>query len=508
MSKKIIIVGAGPGGLTSAMILAKRGFNVSVYEKASTPGGRNNAIREAGYTFDVGPTFLMMKFILDEMFEEAGRNVEDYLKFTRLDPMYRLLIDEQLLNIFDGKEKNKQEFVKYFPDAAQGLEKFFKKESERFPYIFACLQKDYTHFKEFFNPTFLKAIPHIPFLGSVYDYLGKYFRQEQLKLSFTFQSKYLGMSAWECPALFIIIPFIEHAFGIYHVEKGLSEISVAMDKVGKELGVDLNYNASVKQLLLRNKKVVGIELTNGEKHFADEVVVNADFGYVVNNLLPADALDRWRPEKLKKKNFSSSTFMLYLGLDGEYPELAHHTIVFAKDYCTNVDDIFKRLKLSPDTSLYVRNASIHDKTLAPIGKSNIYVLVPVPNNNSQIDWVKEKMAFRDLVLDTMEKRLGLANIRSKIDFEKIITPADWAGQANVHLGATFNLAHSINQMLYFRPHNKFEDLDNMYLVGGGTHPGSGLPTIYESGRIVANMISKKYHVPFVKPSSLREKLSV
>jgi phytoene desaturase len=432
MSKKIIIVGAGPGGLTTAMILAKRGFDVSVYEKASTPGGRNAAICEAGYTFDIGPTFLMMKFILDEMFEEAGRHSEDYLKFTRLDPMYQLLIDEKLLNIFDGKEKNKQEFVKYFPDAAQGLEKFFKKESERFPYIFACLQKDYTHFKEFFDPTFLKAIPHIPFLGSVYDYLGNYFKQEKLKLSFTFQSKYLGMSAWECPALFIIIPFIEHAFGIYHVEKGLSEISVAMDKVGREHGVKFYYNQTVKQLLLENKKVVGIELTSGQKYFAEEVVVNADFGYVVNNLLPADALHKWRPEKLEKKKFSCSTFMLYLGLDGVYPELAHHSIAFAKDYRKNVDDIFKRLQLSPDTSFYVRNASVTDPTLAPAGKSNIYVLVPVPNNNSKIDWTKEKQSFRDLVLDTIEKRLGIVDIRKKIDFEKVITPADWEGQSNVH----------------------------------------------------------------------------
>lgn len=504
MAKKIIIVGAGPGGLTSAMILGKRGFEVSVYEKNSHPGGRNAAIREQGYTFDLGPTFLMMKFILDEMFVEAGRNSEDYLKFARLEPMYRLLFSDLVLNIYDNKEKAKQEFTKYFPGSAKGLEKFYQRENKRFPYIFACLQKDYTSFKEFFNPTFLRAIPHIPFLGSVYNYLGKYFSEDKLKLSFTFQSKYLGMSAWECPALFIIIPFIEHTFGIYHVEKGLAEISVAMDKVAREHGVNFYYNQTVKQLLVKGKKVVGIELTDGTKQYADEVIVNADFGYMVNNLLPVDKLRKWTPKKLAKKDFSCSTFMLYLGIDGEYPELAHHTIVFAKDYRQNVDDIFKYKKLSSDISFYVRNASIIDKTLAPKGKSNIYVLVPVPNNQSQIDWSEAKFKLRDLVLDSMQSRFGIKDIRSKIDFERMITPADWENRANVHLGATFNLSHAINQMLYFRPHNHFDDLD-MYLVGGGTHPGSGLPTIYESARIVANMISKKYKVPYSQPSSFSEK---
>ncbi len=507
MPKKIIIVGAGPGGLSSAMILGKRGFQVSVYEKNSLPGGRNGAIREQGYTFDLGPTFLMMKFILDEMFVEAGRNSADYLKFTRLDPMYRLLFTDLSINIYDDKAKTKQEFEKYFPGAAKGLDKFYAKESKRFPYIFACLQKDYTHFKEFFNPTFLKAIPHIPFLGSVYNYLGKYFSQDKLKLSFTFQSKYLGMSAWDCPALFIIIPFIEHAFGIYHVEKGLSEISVAMEKVAKEHGVNFYYNQAVKQLIVKDKKVVGVELADGTREYADEVIVNADFAYTVNNLLPADKLIKWSPKKLAQKDFSCSTFMLYLGLEGEYPELAHHTIAFAKNYRQNVDDIFKNKKLSPEISFYVRNASINDKTLAPAGKSNIYVLVPVPNNQSNIDWGVAKYQLRDLVLDSIQTRLGIKDIRTKIDFERMITPADWEKSVNVHLGATFNLSHAINQMLYFRPHNHFDDLD-MYLVGGGTHPGSGLPTIYESGRIVANMISQKYQVPFTKPTSIQEKLLI
>lgn len=504
MSKKIIIVGAGPGGLTSAMILGKRGFQVSVYEKNSLPGGRNGAIREQGYTFDLGPTFLMMKFILDEMFTEAGRKSENYLKFTRLDPMYRLLFSDLAINIYDEKEKLKQEFEKFFPGSSIGLEKFYNRESKRFPYIFACLQKDYTHFKEFFNPTFLKAIPHIPFLGSVYNYLGKYFSQEKLKLSFTFQSKYLGMSAWECPALFIIIPFIEHAFGIYHVEKGLSEISVAMEKVAKEHGVNFYYQQPVKQLLVKGKKVIGVELVSGEKHLADEVIVNADFGYVVNNLLPADKLKKWTPKKLSQKDFSCSTFMLYLGLNGKYPDIAHHTIAFAKNYRQNVDDIFKNKKLSSEISYYVRNASVVDPTLAPPGKSNIYVLVPVPNNTASIDWSVAKNKLRDLVLDSIQSRFGIDDIRAKIDFERIITPADWENSANVHLGATFNLSHAINQMLYFRPHNHFDDLD-MYLVGGGTHPGSGLPTIYESGRIVANMISQKYQVSFNPPNSFLEK---
>ncbi|MDX9971289.1 MAG: phytoene desaturase family protein [Candidatus Gracilibacteria bacterium] len=493
--KKIIIVGAGPGGLTSAMLLAHRGFDVEVFEKDAVVGGRNQPIEEQGYKFDTGPTFLMMKFILDEVFEESGKKSEDYLKFIKLDPMYSLLFKDKEVQVSSDPEKMKAEIKNTFPGEEKSLEKMLKYEKKRFDKMFPCLQKEYGSFFQYFSKDFLKAFSYLSIGRSMFSELGKYFKSDDLKLSFTFQSKYLGMSAWECPAAFMIIPYIEHAFGIYHVIGGLSEISEKMSLAAKENGAKIHLNTAVKELILEGKKVIGVLLENGEKHYADKIIINSDFAYSMANLVPDGLLKKYSKPHLKKKKYSCSIFMMYLGVDKEF-NTPFHQIVFAKDYKKNIEDIFKNLKLSNDTSFYVRNASTKDKTLAPDGHSALYILVPVPNNNSDIDWEKESENFKEIVLNSMEERTEYKDIRKHIKYEKIITPKDWETSYNVYNGATFNLAHSLDQMLYFRPHNKFEELENLYLVGGGTHPGSGLPTIYESARISANMICKKEKIPF------------
>lgn len=493
MSKKILIVGAGPGGLTSAMILAAKGYDVEVFEKNHSVGGRNGEIKKDGFTFDIGPTFLMMKFILDEVFKEAGEKSEEYLKFTRLDPMYRLMFEDFQMDISDDRQKMKEEIKRLFPGHEGGLDRFMERESKRFEKVYPIMQKNQDSFWNFFTPVFLKALPYIPFGRSLFDYLGNYFNPEKLKLAFTFQAKYLGMSPFECPGFFIILPYVEHKFGIFHVEGGLSMISNKMAEVVTKKGGKINLNSGVKQVILENKKAVGLELLNGKKVFGDEVIMNADFAYAMNNLMPKDYLKKYTPKKLAKKKYSCSTFMIYLGLKGEYPEMKHHTILFSENYKKNVDDIFKTYQVSEDFSMYVRNASVTDKTIAPEGMSNFYILVPMPNNKSGVDWEQEKQIVRERVLDLLEKRTPIKDIRSKIVTEHIITPKDWE-ESGVYVGAVFNLAHSFDQLLMLRPHNKFEEAENMYLVGGGTHPGSGLPTIYESGRIAANMISQKYKI--------------
>jgi phytoene desaturase len=220
---------------------------------------------------------------------------------------------------------------------------------------------------------------------------------------------------------------------------------------------------------------------------ADAGVVNADLGHALSTLVEPGTLGRWGAEDLKAREFSCSTFMLYLGLDTLYKDLPHHTILFAKDYHANLNDIARHKRLSQDTSVYVRNASVNDPSLAPEGHSSVYVLVPVANQDSGIDWSREAPAFRERVLKTIEQRLDVPGFRSHIREERMVTPADWQSMG-VYKGATFNLAHTLGQMLYFRPHNRFEQIPGVYLVGGGTHPGSGLPTIYESGRISANLL--------------------
>jgi phytoene desaturase len=363
------------------------------------------------------------------------------------------------------------------------------------------LQKPYHQLRSFLSPHLIKAVPHLALGRSLYDIMIRNFKTQDLALSFTFQAKYLGMSPWECPGLFAIIPYIEHAFGIYHPIGGLSRISDCMADTARANGADIRLSAPVRQILVRNGSAVGVELENGERIEGDEVIVNADFAYAASTLFAPGVLKKYSPEKLKKKKFSCSTFMLYLGLDRQY-DLPHHTIFFAGDYRKNVDDIFHLREPGPDLSVYIRNAGVTDPTLAPAGHSAIYVLVPMPNLRSGTDWEKKRAAFRETVLDIMEQRGGMTDLRSHIVQEKVMTPADWRDDLNVYEGATFNLAHSLDQMIHLRPRNKFEEVDNCYLAGGGTHPGSGLPTIYESGRIAANLISRRHGASFTSANRL------
>ena len=493
--KKIVIVGAGPGGLTAGMMLAHRGFHVTIYEKESQVGGRNGSLDFDGFSFDIGPTFLMMKFILDEVFEEAGYKADDRIAFTRLDPMYRLYFADGAIDMVDDDTRMREEIARRFPGDEAGFDRFMTREKVRYDRMYPCLQKSYDKFLTLFHPDFLKALPHLSLGHTMFQELGQYYTHDKLKIGFTFQSKYLGMSPWSCPAAFMIIPYIEHAQGVWHVRGGLSEISRAMAKVVTENGGTIHLQTPVERLITEGRTVKGVQLRNGEKVPADTVIMNADFAYAMTELVTPGTLKKYSRASFNRRLFSCSTYMLYLGVDKVY-DLPHHSIVFSRDYNKYISDVADHRNVADDLSVYVRNASVTDPTLAPEGKSNIYCLVPVSNNRAGKDW-KADGKFRETVLRTIMERTEMKDLDRHIVAERVLTPNDWQEKYNVFLGATFNLGHTLTQMLYFRPHNKFEELENCWLVGGGTHPGSGLPTIYESGRITANLISRHYQVPFI-----------
>lgn len=489
---KILIVGAGPGGLASAMLLAHRGFEVHVFEKSATPGGRTSQLQLGDYKFDVGPTFFMMKHVLDEIFQQCGKKSEDYLAFTRLSPMYRLILpDNRTLDAYEERDKMYEELRRVFPGEEKGLARFYTREKKRYDRLMPILRHHNNDLSDIFSLRFFKAFTSISLGRSLFEEMGKYFSAELARLSFTFQSKYLGMSPWECPGAFGLVPYIEHSEGVYHIQGGLSQITTQMARAAQEEGAIIHYSTPVRRIITHQDRAAGVETEKGETIFGNEVIVNADFGYAAKHLFEAGALSKYSPGKLTKKKISCSIFMMYLGIKTQY-KLPHNTIVFAPNYKKNVEDVFSG-KLSGDNiSLYVRDTSTTDPTLAPAGKTALYVLVPVPNNRSGIDWNREKQFMRAETLNALKTRLRLNDIEEQIEEEKIITPADWEVSYNVYEGAVFNLAHNLGQMLWFRPHNKFEELENCYLTGGGTHPGSGLPTIFESGRISANLITEKY----------------
>jgi len=493
--KHIVIVGAGPGGLCAGMLLSQRGFKVSLFDKHAEVGGRNRPIRMDGFTFDTGPTFLLMKGVLDEMFELCGRNSADYLEFMPLSPMYRLQFADKAISVYSDRDTMRGELQRVFDEGCEGYHRFMANERRRFQALYPCITRDYSSLRSFLSWDLLKALPWLAFPKSVFANLGQYFKGEHLRLAFCFQSKYLGMSPWQCPALFTMLPYLEHEYGIYHVKGGLNKIALAMAQVIRENGGEIHTGTGVASLRVENGAVTGVKLDSGESVPADEVVINADFAHAMSRLVEPGRLQKYAPERLKKLDYSCSTFMLYLGLNKTY-DLPHHTIAFARDYRTNIGNIFADKSLSRDFSFYVQNACASDPGLAPAGKSALYVLVPMPNNDSGLDWDLHRAAVREQVLDTLTDRLGLHDLRAQIACEKIITPSDWESEEYVYKGATFSLAHHFKQMLYWRPHNRFEELANCYLVGGGTHPGSGLPTIYESARISANLISRRHGAAF------------
>ncbi|MBN1947665.1 MAG: phytoene desaturase [Bradymonadales bacterium] len=491
-SKKVVIVGAGPGGLTAGMILANKGYQVDLFEKQQTVGGRNARLSLDGYHFDLGPTFLMMKFILEEVFELAGRKAEDYLDIRSIDPLYRLDFGEDRV-FFPTHDKFRleEQIERLFPGNYRAYQRFMKYEKVKFKRLVPCLQVPYDSLGAFARTRLIKALPYLDAHLSLYKHLSRFFTDEDLKIAFTFQAKYLGMSPWSCPATFSIISYIEHAGGIHHPIGGLNRISQAMAKVIEEEGGRIHLGQPVQEVLVENGRAQGVLLESGDRVKADHTIINADFGHAMSHLIDRKHLRKWHPDRLAKKEFSCSTFMLYLGLDKLYKDVPHHNILFASDYRKNVREIAETMVLSEEPSIYIQNASITDPTLAPEGHSTLYILVPCPNNRSRIDWEANQAPFREKVLEIAEKRGGLADLKKHITVERIITPTDWEQKTGVHIGATFNLAHSFNQMLYFRPHNQFEEIGDCYLVGGGTHPGSGLPTIYESGRISAGLILKR-----------------
>ncbi len=320
---------------------------------------------------------------------------------------------------------------------------------------------------------------------SVDGYLKKFFADERIRLAFSFQSKYLGMSPFRCPSLFSILSFLEYEYGVFHPVGGCGAMTAALARVARRMGVEIQLDEPVEEVILEGRRATGVRTARGI-YAADAIVLNADFARAMERLFPDEKLRRWNRRRMAKKKFSCSTFMLYLGIEGRY-DLPHHNIYVSADYTRNLDEIENRHTLSDDPSFYIQNACVSDSSLAPTGMSTIYCLAPVTHQHPNVDWSREKERFRALLLRQAAKA-GFSDLESRIRFERVLTPNDWDEQYEIHRGATFNLAHNLRQLLHLRPHNRFEDVDGVYLVGGGTHPGSGLPVIFESARISSRLL--------------------
>lgn len=486
MSKEVIIIGAGPGGLASAILLASAGVRVKILERLPLVGGRTSSLEADGYKFDLGPTFFLYPRVLDEIFRAAGTTLRAEVEMVRLDPQYRIQFGAGgQMDCTSNVAEMERQIAALSPPDAPSFRRFLTENRTKFALTEACLESPFLGWRDIFTKRMFNLMPVLRPHQSVDAYLKRFFTDERVRLAFCFQSKYLGMSPFRCPSLFSILSFLEYEYGVWHPIGGCAAVSQAMARVAERLGVDIRLNEPVEEILFAGRRAVGVRTAVGVQR-ADAVVVNADFARAMQRLVPNQLRRRWTDAKLAKKKFSCSTFMMYLGVEGEF-KLPHHTIHIAEQYAKNLDDIENRHVLSDEPSFYVQNACVTDPTLAPRGHSTLYVLVPVTHQHPNVDWTQERGRFRELVLRQIAKA-GYTDIENRIRYERVITPAEWDTRYEIQHGATFNLAHTIDQMLHLRPRNRFEDLDGVYLVGGGTHPGSGLPVIFESARISTRLL--------------------
>jgi phytoene desaturase len=487
MSKRVVIVGAGPGGLAAAMLLGRAGCSVTILERQPRVGGRTSSVGGAGFRFDLGPTFFLYPRVLQEIFAYCGRNFQREVPMVRLDPQYHLVFGGggELIATPDPA-KMEQAIAAISPADAGQFQRFLDDNRVKMARFQPSLERPFLSWRDLFRWPLLKLLPLLRPWRSLDSELGHYFRDPRIRLAFSFQSKYLGMSPFNCPSLFSILSFLEYEHGVYHPIGGCSAISEGMARAADDLGVDIRLGEEVRQVLFEGRKAVGVR-TDSAEYRADALVINADFGRAMQRLVPNHLRRRWTDQKIAAKRYSCSTLMLYLGIEGRYDTLAHHTIYMAKDYARNLEDIERRHILSDDPSFYVQNACVTDPSLAPPGHSTLYILVPVTHQHGNVDWSKESDRYRAVALEQLRK-IGLNDLDQRIRWEHRVTPADWENRYEIYRGATFNLAHNLGQMLHNRPGNRFQDLQSVYLVGGGTHPGSGLPVIFESARITSRLL--------------------
>jgi len=506
MSKRqqtVTIIGAGPGGLAASLLLASAGMRVRVLERLPKVGGRCSAIEADGFRFDTGPTFFLYPQVLADIFASIGRDLFAEVPMVRLDPQYRIAFGAGgKIDATADLERMKREISSICPADAASFEKFMRDNRKKFARFRPILESPHESALALMRPSAVQALPLLKPWLSVGGELKRYFTDPRTVIAFSFQSKYLGMSPFQCPSLFSILAFLEYEYGVYHPTGGCSAVSERMAEIAREMGVEIHLDEPVERVLFSGKRAVGVH-TSRDEYGTDALVINSDFARSMHRLVPDHLRKNWSNRKLKKKKFSCSTYMLYLGIEGQYDDLPHHTIYIAKDYDRNLAEIEREHVLSEDPSFYVQNACATDPSLAPPGMSTLYVLVPVTHMHENVNWEIEKDRFRTRVIKQLEK-VGIRDLQKRIRYEQMITPADWDAGHQIHLGATFNLAHNLGQMLHRRPRNRYEDLQGVYLVGGGTHPGSGLPVIYESARITSRLIEKDFGIPSAQDARDRD----
>lgn len=489
--KKAIIIGSGFGGLSTAGILAKKGYEVLVLEKNEQVGGRASKIEEAGYVFDMGPSWYLMPEVFEHYFNLVGENIEDYLILEKLSPSYRIFFKDsqrikEPLDIYSDIEKTLEIFEKIEPGSANSFKKFLAEAEFKYKVsLRSFLYKNYDSPLDFINKDSILHGWRLSIFKNMQKYVEKYFKTEELQKIMQYTLVFLGSSPYNTPAIYSLMTHVDFNGGVFFPRGGMWSVVDAMHKIAIKNGVEFRLNSPVEKILVEEKTARGVRLEGGEEIFADIIISNADTHFSETQLLDEEnqsySADYWQ-----KAIPAPSGFMMYLGVDGDIPQLKHHTLIFAPDWKQGFAEIFDEPRIPNDPSLYICNPSKTDTSLAPPGKENIFILVPVAATLRFTE--KERDEFGDKIIDMIAKEINVPDLASRIEYKKYFTPNDFAERYNAFKGTALGLAHTLFQTGYFRPNNISQKVDNLYYVGHNTNPGIGVPMCLISGELVYKRI--------------------
>jgi phytoene desaturase len=479
---RVIVVGAGLGGLSAAVRLAARGFEVTVYEKNADVGGRASGVSADGFTWDAGPTLIMMPELLHEVFVAAGRRLEDYLDLRRIDPYYRIAFEEGGHLDFTGHVPAMVAGVEAIePGAGREYLRFFA-HAERLSRVTrgAIIERTFAGIGDLLNPAVLAPLLRSRPFQTVASEVARHFRSPALRAAFSFQTLYLGTRPDRTPAAYLMIPFVEAALGVWYPIGGTRRIGEALARLARELGVAVHTGAPVARVLTNARRAVGVALPDGTTDRADAVVVNAEWAYSQRLLLD-------RGETGLRRDHGASGVLFCFAVRGPVPG-PHHTFFLSGDFAGNLADVFERRVVPDRPSIYLCRPTATDPTLAPEGIELLYVLVPCPTLESGIDWSRELSGLRKRVLDRLAGA-GLESLEERLVAETSITPGDFRARYNLTHGSAFGLAATLLQSGPFRPTIRSRRYRALYHVGASVHPGGGVPIVTLSGRLAADAVS-------------------
>ncbi|MGI8787158.1 MAG: phytoene desaturase family protein [Pyrinomonadaceae bacterium] len=485
--RKIIVIGAGLGGLAAAIRLAKEGFDVSVLEKNEMVGGKVNLVEANGYKFDTGASLLTMRGVFEDLFNFCGRRIKDYLDIVPLDPICRYFwSDDTRLDASSDWRKTENEIEKIAPRDARNFQKYLTDARRKYEIAEKTfLAHSLNDLPKLLRPKYLRDLLAISGLKTLAAHNERYFESEKMRQIFNRYATYNGSSPYQTPATFALVPFVEFGTGAWYVRGGIYEIPRALERLARELNVQIRTNSAVEKIIIENKKAVGVRLEDGEILLSDFVVANSDAVETYRNLIDAKFFNK----KLDKREPSSSGFVLLLGAKKKYEMLAHHNIFFSDDYKAEFNALFSDLRPAANPTIYVCAASRTDATQAPEGGENLFVLVTAPYTSDRIDWKAEAKSYRDLIIKKLEK-FGLKDLDKSIEFEQIITPEDFQSKYRTNRGSIYGISSNGIFSAFLRVPNRARKIQNLYFVGGATHPGGGMPLVLLSGKMACDSIAK------------------